>query len=159
MNLSSAAAQRQHYATIRARLWPVVVPPIVIGPIEAAVIYRRRIGPHVPRQGLLIYSSPIGPGQTSVYLVSRNPFHTAELARRIVDEVATKHGFTPEELFARRRQNALVVARHEVMWRLKREATAWSLPQIGRYLGGMDHTSVLHGVRRHQERLDAGTAL
>lgn len=32
------------------------------------------------------------------------------------------------------------------MW-LARQATAASLPVIGRVLGGRDHTTVLHGVR------------
>ena len=37
-----------------------------------------------------------------------------------------------------------------------REETDASLPQIGRALGGRDHTTVLYGLKCHAERMAAG---
>lgn len=71
---------------------------------------------------------------------------------RIVIEVAIKHGFTGPEITSSRRFVPLVAARHEAMWRLSKE-TSMSLPAIGRKLGGKDHTTVLYGIRRHEERM------
>lgn len=77
--------------------------------------------------------------------------------RDIVEEVAAKHGVFMSDMRSVRRGRAQVAARHEAMWRLRNETTM-SLPEIGRRLGGRDHTTVLHGVKRHQERLDKGIA-
>jgi chromosomal replication initiator protein len=33
-----------------------------------------------------------------------------------------------------------------------REATKWSLPRIGQFFGGRDHTTVLHSLRRMEDR-------
>ena len=71
---------------------------------------------------------------------------------RICQEVAEKHGLTPVELRSARRSKNVVRARHEVFWRCKQETTA-SLPQIGRLMGGKDHTTVLHGIRMHERRM------
>lgn len=70
----------------------------------------------------------------------------------ILHETAAKHGMTVPEIISARRDPELVNARHEYMWRAKRE-TSKSLPQIGRACGGRDHSTVLHGLRKYQERL------
>jgi hypothetical protein len=75
--------------------------------------------------------------------------------REIVREVARKHGVSVNDIVSERRPRAVVLARHEAMWRCKQETTC-SLPQIGRAIGGRDHTTVLHGVRMHQERMSEG---
>lgn len=62
------------------------------------------------------------------------------------------------DLESERRDVATVRARHCAMWRVKRE-TPWSLPSIGRSFGGRDHSSVIHGIRRHQARIDAGEVM
>lgn len=67
----------------------------------------------------------------------------------IVDEVCAKHGVTRAEIMGIRRALKLVAARQEAMYRMSRE-TSFSLPQIGKRLGGRDHTTVLHGIRRHE---------
>jgi chromosomal replication initiation ATPase DnaA len=51
---------------------------------------------------------------------------------------------------------AIAHPRQEAMWRM-RQAGKWSLPQIGRFLGERDHTTVLSGIRAHQKRLDAAS--
>ena len=75
--------------------------------------------------------------------------------KEIILQVCEKRGVKRNAVLSCRRNQDLVLARHEIMWRA-REETLLSLPQIGRGIGGRDHTTVLHGVRRHQERIDAG---
>lgn len=75
--------------------------------------------------------------------------------REIIAEVARETGVRVEVL--RRpvgtfEPRAIAHARQYAMWRMRQETTQ-SLPQIGRFLGGRDHTTVLYGVRRHAQRL------
>lgn len=72
----------------------------------------------------------------------------------IIAEVADAHDVLIADLLSPRRAVRLVHARHEAMWRLRNETTM-SLPMIGKRLGGRDHTTVLHGIRKHEERLGA----
>jgi hypothetical protein len=70
----------------------------------------------------------------------------------IVREVCVKHEITKSELMSVRRARNIVAARHEAMWRMSKE-TSMSLPAIGRRMGGKDHTTVLHGIRRHEAKV------
>lgn len=70
--------------------------------------------------------------------------------RRIVQEVAAQHDLTPEDLTGPRSRRTESRARHEAMWRIRRE-TRLSYPQIGRFFN-RDHTTVINGVRRHEQR-------
>lgn len=72
--------------------------------------------------------------------------------RQIVEEVQLKYGITPLEMKSRYRDRRLVMARHEAFYRMRHETTL-SLPQIAQRMGGFDHTSVLHGIKRHAARL------
>ena len=72
--------------------------------------------------------------------------------KAIIRDVCAKHGISLNELMSRRRFKAICAARHECFYRLKNE-TALSLPQVGRVMGGFDHTTVLAGVRRHEKRM------
>ncbi|GGE36205.1 hypothetical protein GCM10007276_12100 [Agaricicola taiwanensis] len=45
-------------------------------------------------------------------------------------------------------------ARQHLCWWLK-ESTQWSLCRIGRVLG-RDHTTIMHAIKVHQKRIDAG---
>ena len=56
-------------------------------------------------------------------------------------------GMARHELLAERRQRELVRRRQALMWVLYNH-TKFSLPRIGRLLGGRDHTTVMHGVRK-----------
>ncbi len=77
--------------------------------------------------------------------------------RSIMLDVAKAHGLHFHDFVGRSRVQRIVFARQEVMWRFKHEL-GWSLPEIGRRLGGRDHTTVLHGVRQHQRRIDSSGA-
>jgi chromosomal replication initiation ATPase DnaA len=70
--------------------------------------------------------------------------------------VAHKHGFTAEELRKSARGRAkpdLARARHEAMY-YARAITGHSYPVIGATLG-CDHSTVMYGIRKHEERMRA----
>lgn len=73
--------------------------------------------------------------------------------KRIIDEVCEKYQLRHEWVMSPRRARSIAWPRQEIMWRASQE-TAASLPLIGQMLGGRDHTTVIHGIRRHQQRRD-----
>jgi hypothetical protein len=76
------------------------------------------------------------------------PITVAEIAK----QTAERYGVTVNEIKSARRGHRLVCARQEAMWRARNE-TSHSLPCIGRFLGGKDHTTVIYGIRKHEERI------
>jgi len=73
------------------------------------------------------------------------------MMRDILTEVAAKHRLRVSDITGRSRLRPIVIARQEVMYRCRSEADK-SYPQIGRFLS-KDHTTVIHGFRKHQERV------
>ncbi len=76
------------------------------------------------------------------------PVKMAEIA----EVVAFLHDVTVDDLRGPSRVRPLVHARQHFMADAY-ETKQWSMPQIGRYLGWRDHTTVLHGVRAHAKRV------
>lgn len=115
----------RHYASVRDRLMNAPPPPVV----------QRRFVMRVPK--------------------SRRDPQTAWAA--IVREVADAAGVNEKDLIENvRRSNRLSVVRFECYYRIKTEMTmpdgsAPSYPLIGRWMGGRDHTTIMHGVRRWAE--------
>lgn len=72
----------------------------------------------------------------------------------IIRHVARKHGLTVDEMCSGRRFRKIARAKQEAMWEL-RQKTSLSYPGIARRLNLLDHTSVMHGEKRHAERLEA----
>jgi chromosomal replication initiator protein len=65
----------------------------------------------------------------------------------ILDAAAQEFGVERAALVARDRRPAVATARQVAMY-LARELTEHSLPEIGRGIGGRNHTTVLHAVNR-----------
>jgi len=65
----------------------------------------------------------------------------------ILDAAAQEFGIERQALLARDRRPAVAEARQVAMY-LARELTEHSLPEIGRGIGGRNHTTVLHAVNR-----------
>jgi chromosomal replication initiator protein len=76
----------------------------------------------------------------------------------IVNAAAQEFGVTVLDIKSARHHASLVQARHVAMY-LARHLTPRSLPEIGRFLGGRDHTTVMYGVRRTEERMGAAPEL
>lgn len=89
-------------------------------------------------------------------IIVRRALNSDPAWMRIAGEVCRKHRVTINELKSPRREKRIVLARQEAIWRVKKE-TAMSLPAIGRKFN-RDHTTVIWSVRRHQSRIEAGTA-
>jgi chromosomal replication initiator protein len=65
----------------------------------------------------------------------------------ILDAAAQEFGVERESLMARDRRPDVAIARQVAMY-LARELTEHSLPEIGRGIGGRNHSTVLHAVNR-----------
>jgi Bacterial dnaA protein helix-turn-helix len=76
------------------------------------------------------------------------PGRTARAALRAVSE---RTSIPVDAILGRQRRSEIAAARHEAIWRI-REATKWSLPRIGRFFDGRDHTTVLNSLRRMEDR-------
>lgn len=76
-------------------------------------------------------------------------------ARKVLSEVADKHGMPPTVFRSQSRDAAYVLCRQEAAYRLKYELR-FSLSQIGRLMGHRDHTTVLHAIRRYEKNLALG---
>lgn len=85
-----------------------------------------------------------------------------DAALAIALEVGRKYDVTLDEMMSAERRHNFVLARHETWWRMRHEL-GHSYPRIGRAFG-KDHTSIVHGVQRYEERMrgaekDEGTPL
>jgi len=86
------------------------------------------------------------------------PSELQRIGERIIGTVAAKHGLNADELKGAGVSRAVCSARFEAMWTLYEARRAdgsrrFTLPQVGRMLGGRDHSSALHGVRRWKAAL------
>lgn len=85
---------------------------------------------------------------------------SAPTMRAILRHVAARHDVTEADIVGESRARLYVLPRQECMWlmwqvRWPDGRRRYSMPQIAKFLGDRDHTTVLHGIRRHQARLDA----
>ena len=70
----------------------------------------------------------------------------------VLDAVATNYGVSLQDLTGRSRRREVSVPRQVAMY-LMREETGASLVDIGRSLGGRDHTTILHGIEKVEHDL------
>lgn len=78
--------------------------------------------------------------------------------RRIIDIVAEETGVERMQLLSGRRM-ADIVRPRQICFYLLKTCTTLSLPLIGRCMGGRDHTTVLHGVRKIASLIETDDAL
>ncbi len=72
----------------------------------------------------------------------------------IIIKVVTEHlGIPEKDLYSKKRSQDIATARHTVMY-LCRKYTVLSLKSIGNIVGGRDHTSVMNGIKRIEEKIN-----
>lgn len=77
--------------------------------------------------------------------------------RQIARVVADHHGLSQDDLYGHSRTLARVRARQITMY-LTRTITKRSYPEIGRRLGGRDHSTAIHGVRKIEQKIAQDSA-
>ena len=73
-------------------------------------------------------------------------------AEEVMTVVGAMHGLSKGDLRQKTQRHAISHPRQKAMY-LARELTGQSYPQLGRAFGGLDHTSVLFGVRKIAARV------
>ena len=73
---------------------------------------------------------------------------------QVIETVAKYFNISVPEMVSPSRNKELVQPRQVAMYLIRQETDA-SLPEIGGLLGGRDHTTILHGVERVKDRLEA----
>jgi chromosomal replication initiator protein len=99
---------------------------------------------------------PIDADRAREFLDQRNRAQ-AHTLREIAGLTAKQFGLKLSDLKSPLRRQPLVAARSMAMY-LARHLTNDSLEQIGKFFGGRDHTTVLHGCRRTEELLERDLA-
>ena len=112
------------------------------GALTRALIYAELHGLELTAGTVARALDSIGPSQAL-----RRP--TAE---RIL-AVATAHFDLARDELTGPRRDARVVTPRQIAMYLMRQDAGLTLPEIGRVLGGRDHTTVLHGCRKIERRL------
>jgi len=71
---------------------------------------------------------------------------------QIARQICAQYRIPYRVLLSNKRDAESVKARHHFMYRAMTETTRTSV-QIGKFCGNRDHTTVLHAVKRHKERM------
>jgi chromosomal replication initiator protein len=72
---------------------------------------------------------------------------------RVVDTVVRYYQITRRDIVGPGRRRELVLPRQVAMY-LMREETETSLVEIGQYLGGRDHSTVMHGIEKMERQVE-----
>lgn len=81
----------------------------------------------------------------------------AQVHRECVSEVAEAFGFPTAAMVSRSRRSAVIEARHAGYWVVKQRFPRLTWEQVGKLFGGRDHSTVIEGNRRAEERRVACT--
>jgi chromosomal replication initiation ATPase DnaA len=125
---------------------------------RASEVHSRLMGSQPKAQSLRSKLHPVIATADPDVVEVQEPRQPHERWKQIVFEVCRKHGLTYDEIMGHQRSVRIAIARHEAFYRLATETTS-SLPRIGKWMGGKDHTSVLHGIRRHRQRMKDALAI
>ena len=76
----------------------------------------------------------------------------------VIDHVARYHNITVEQLKGKKKDAPIVKPRQQAMY-LIRDLTNLSLPEIGNALGGKNHTTVLHSIKKVEDEMKKDPAI
>ena len=97
-------------------------------------------------------------GRALENLAARQPLSTPASPTLVIESVASSFQMTPEDLTGRKRDRETALARQVAMFLLHQE-TGSSLAQVGEALGGRDHSTVTHALRKIAADIDANSQL
>jgi hypothetical protein len=68
--------------------------------------------------------------------------------KQVVAAIAKRYGVTFNDIIGPSRKSKIVDARYEAIVTVAQLRHTWSLPEIGRFFGNRDHTSILHCIKK-----------
>ena len=154
-NVTTAEDLRDHYRPIRNRFYPPIR-PVVSRPARWRRIYAEPIGPKpeikfpAVKAAFVMPMPAMPPGVPLVHEVGAAS--SVIRARWIVRDCCMEFGVTIDQIQSRRRNTHIVDARHMAMWRMYREL-GWTMERIGKFLGGFDHSTCVHAIRKIDDRI------
>lgn len=104
--------------------------------------------PSAPKTGVVI--GKVADAHVVTYLFYQNQLDASAsrvMVSTIVDVVCAAYDVSKVDIVSQRRSLKVVRPRQIVMY-LAKTMTKSSYPEIGRRLGGRDHTTIMHGVNR-----------
>ena len=141
----AARARMASAGIVKAEPKKAVEKVVEIAPAEPVVP-----PPEILTRDWLLVATPEAPN----WLLVATPEATNYLIGDITKEVCAQFNISRNEIESIRRNAAVAVPRHVAMM-LAKHLTMRSLPEIGRRIGGRDHTTVLHACRKWQPVMDA----
>lgn len=157
-----ARALTLHYREVRARLWPArrpvierpadpppprppkrVLPPLPLPEQATQPLIREPI-----RQGPPILIGECLCYPTGEIVIRASAWCAPSRYRKICGPAALEHGVPMHVILSDSRRKHHVRARHAIIVALHLADHSLSLPMIGRLVGGRDHTTVLHALRK-----------
>lgn len=166
-SLENAEVLRQHEAhkARRARIWTPKLKPNPPAPTVERCPDVIDLRPLVKANRMIVYPWPkplwMGkPIQFNHHVVAwlrhklalengeRSPSERRMMAEITVDTLRDFPDVTLEDVMGQSRNRKIVHARQLIMYQIYRERLDTSFPEIGRFFGGRDHTTVMHAVRK-----------
>jgi hypothetical protein len=68
--------------------------------------------------------------------------------KQVVAAIAKRYGVTFNDIMGPSRKRNIVAARFEAIVTVAQLRHLWSLPEIGRFFGNRDHTTILHCIKK-----------
>lgn len=106
----------------------------------------------------LLIHEPLTVEQAQSILEEMVPAERGLHPEDILHAIVAYYRISQEDLCGKGRSRSLVVPRQVAMYLLRQE-TDLSFPQIGRLLGGRDHTTVMHGYEKIARQADSDPTL
>lgn len=140
---------KDHYRAVRKRMQRAVQSPVVS---LNAIKWPEPAPPPEPDWSLMALLVEEPPAAPSILTLENTDEARPPLRRGdVMRAVAVAAGLSVSEMRSHLRTAPLVAARF-VYYVIARRYCGASLPQIGRAVGGRDHSTVLHGLRMGAER-------
>lgn len=164
---TSAAELFASAAAVRARLMNARQKAATVEPTPIANVVKVGRREHTPRppkpmwmtqpiafdEHVVAYRVILSIASLEIAADEAGSFATRKSIPEIVLEVLQSHpGITVADLKGPRRGVPVVRARMEAIYAVRTQRPDMSLPAIGRWFGGRDHTTVLHSVRKMEEK-------
>lgn len=129
---------------------------------EAAARHRRLMSPAIRRTPVHVVVKPVeAPLRPKLYrahdahIIAWQRWKAADGSplKNYIVQRCDEIGIPYDVMVSARKTNDVAIPRQMLMWEIKNivKPTA-SYPEIGRLFGGRDHTTALHGIRKHERR-------